>query len=105
VFVAYASKKGATFIDRALYLPREWADEPQRREEAQVPEEARFATKGELAKRMLRRAFEAEVPAQWVVADTLYGTARGLRRGWLEEQRRSYVLAVPETQGVYHAGP
>jgi SRSO17 transposase len=103
VFVAYASKKGAAFIDRALYLPREWADEPKRREEAQVPEEARFATKGELAKRMLRRAFEAEVPAQWVVADTVYGTARGLR-GWLEEQRRSYVLAVPETQGVYHAG-
>jgi SRSO17 transposase len=103
VFLAYASKKGAAFIDRALYLPREWADEPARREEAQVPEEVGFSTKGELAKRMLRRAFEAEVPARWVVADTVYGTARGLR-GWLEEQRRSYVLAVPETRGVYHAG-
>jgi SRSO17 transposase len=103
VFLAYASEKGAAFIDRALYLPREWADEPARREEAQVPEEVKFATKGELAKRMLRRAFEAGVPAQWVVADTVYGTARGLR-GWLEEERRSYVLAVPETQGIYHAG-
>ena len=103
VFLAYASEKGAAFIDRALYLPREWAAEPARREEAQVPEEVKFATKGELAKRMLRRAFEAEVPAQWVLADTVYGTARGLR-GWLEEERRSYVLAVPETQGIYHAG-
>ena len=102
VFLAYASEKGAAFVDRALYLPREeWADDPLRREEAGVPEEVRFATKGELAKEMLGRAFEAKVPARWVVADTVYGTARGLR-GWLEEQGCSYVLAVPGTKGVYH---
>ncbi len=62
-----------------------------------------FATKGELAQEMLKRAFEEGVPARWVVADTVYGTARGLRR-WLEERASSYVLAVPETQGVYHQG-
>ena len=73
VFVAYyASEKGAAFVDRALYLPREeWADDPLRREEAGVPDEVRFATKGELAKEMLGRAFEAKVPARWVVADTV----------------------------------
>ena len=102
VFLAYASEKGAAFVDRALYLPREeWADDPLRREEAGVPDEVRFATKGELAKEMLGRAFEAKVPARWVVADTVYGTAWGLR-GWLEEQGCSYVLAVPGTKGVYH---
>ncbi len=63
----------------------------------------RFATEGELAKEMLRRAFDAGVPARWVVADTVYGTARGLR-GWLEERERRYVLAVTGTQGVYHEG-
>jgi SRSO17 transposase len=81
VFLCYASQEGAAFIDRALYLPCEWAEAPARREEAGVPEEARFATKG----------------------DTVYGTARGLR-GWLEERGRWYVLAVPATQGVYHEG-
>ena len=102
VFLAYASEKGAAFVDRALYLPREeWADDPLRRAEAGVPDEVRFATKGELAKEMLKRAFEAKVPARWVVADTVYGTARGLR-GWLEEQGCSYVLAVPATKGVYY---
>jgi SRSO17 transposase len=102
VFVAYASEKGAAFMDRALYLPREeWADDLVRRKEAGVPDEVRFATKGELAKEMLGRAFEAKVPARWVVADTVYGTARGLC-GWLEEQGRSYVLAVPSTKGIYH---
>ncbi len=103
VFLAYASEKGTAFVDRALYLPREWAGDAGRRAEAGVPEGVRFATKGELAKRMLERAFDAGVPARWVVADTVYGTARGLR-GWLEERGRSYVLAVPGTQGVYHEG-
>ncbi len=93
VFLCYASDGGAAFIDRALYLPEGWAADPNRRAEAGVPEEVRFATKGELAKVMLERAFEAGVPARWIVADTVYGTARGLR-GWLEEKGRSYVLAV-----------
>src|SRR3712207_5832205 len=70
VFLCYASKEGAAFIDRALYLPWEWAEDSARREEAGVPKEVRFATKGKLAKEMLRRAFEAGVPARWVVADT-----------------------------------
>ncbi len=104
VFVCYTSEKGAAFIDRALYLPKEeWVDDPARREEAGVPAAVHFATKGELAKEMLKRAFEAGVPARWVVADTVYGTARGLR-GWLEKRGSSYVLAVPATQGVYHEG-
>jgi SRSO17 transposase len=103
VFLSYSSEKGAAFIDRALYLPQEWAEDFARREEAGVPKEVRFATKGKLAKEMLKRAFEAGVPARWVVADTVYGTARGLR-GWLEEQGCSYVLAVTGTQGVYHEG-
>ncbi len=103
VFVVYAAKKGAAFVDRVLYLPCEWAEDAERRAEAGVPEEVRFATKGELAKEMLRRAFDAGVPARWVVADTVYGTARGLR-GWLEERERSYVLTVTATQGVYHEG-
>jgi DDE superfamily endonuclease len=50
VFLTYASEKGVAFVDRALYLPREeWAEDAARREEAGVPEEVRFATKGELA--------------------------------------------------------
>jgi SRSO17 transposase len=103
VFLCYSSEKGAAFIDRALYLPQEWVEDFARREEAGIPEEVRFSTKGKLAKKMLKRAFEAGVPARWVVADTVYGTARGLR-GWLEEQGCSYVLAVTGTHGVYHAG-
>jgi SRSO17 transposase len=103
VFVCYASEEGAAFMDRALYLPREWTDDPQRLCEAGVPEGVGFATKGELAKEMLHRAFEAGVPARWIVADTVYGMTRGLR-GWLEKRERSYVLAVTSSKGIYHEG-
>lgn len=103
VFLCYASEEGSAFIDRALYLPREWTDDPERLSEASVPEGVGFATKGQLAKGMLKRAFEAGVPARWIVADTVYGMTRGLR-GWLEKEERSYVLAVTSSKGVYHEG-
>jgi SRSO17 transposase len=103
VFLCYASKKGAAFIDRALYLPEEWTDDPQRLSEAGVPEGVGFSTKGKLAKAMLKRAFEAGVPARWVVADTVYGMTRGLR-GWLEKRGCSYVLAITSSKSVYHEG-
>jgi SRSO17 transposase len=103
VFLCYSSREGAAFIDRALYLPEEWTDDPQRLSEAGVPEGVGFATKGERAKAMLNRAFEAGVPARWVVADTVYGMTRGLR-GWLEERERSYVLAVTSSKSVYYEG-
>jgi SRSO17 transposase len=102
VFLAYATAQGTTFLDRALYLPEAWANEADRRAEAGVPETVAFATKGELAKRMLARAFAAQVPAAWVVGDTIYGGDE-LRR-WLERQARAYVLAVPCTHGLWAAG-
>jgi SRSO17 transposase len=103
VFLAYASTEGTAFIDRALYLPREWADDPVRRTEAGVPEAVRFATKIELAKGMLARAFAAAVPARWVTGDAFYGRSHGLRR-WLEEQGRAYALMIPKTTAVEYQG-
>jgi SRSO17 transposase len=102
VFLSYASSKGAAFIDRALYLPEEWTQDRVRCREAGIPDEVAFATKGELAKRMLARAFAAEVPAEWVVGDTVYGYDE--LRLWLEAQRKNYVLAVSETHQVWVQG-
>jgi SRSO17 transposase len=100
VFLAYASPRGRAFLDRALYLPRVWADDAARRTEAGVPPAVRFATKPQLAQAMLQRAFAAGVPAAWVVGDTVYGTDRGLRP-WLEAERHAYVLAVPKTHRIW----
>jgi SRSO17 transposase len=99
VFLLYASDRGAAFIDRALYLPDEWMGDGERRENAHIPAQVGFATKGELARELLGRAFAAGVPARWVVGDTVYGGDE-VRR-WLEGQGRSYVLAVPSTHGIW----
>jgi SRSO17 transposase len=61
-----------------------------------------FATKGELARATLARAFAAGVPARWVVGDTVYGSDE--LRGWLEGQDRAYVLAVPSTHALWSRG-
>jgi SRSO17 transposase len=97
VFLAYASRYGTAFLDRALYLPEEWTDDPKRCEAAGVPEGVAFATKPRLAEAMLARAFAAGVPAAWVTGDEVYGSDGRLRR-WLEGQRRPYVLAVRANQ-------
>jgi SRSO17 transposase len=102
VFLLYASSQGAAFLDRALYLPEEWMEDRVRCREAGIPDEVRFATKGELAKQMLLRAFAADVPAQWVAGDTVYGYDE--LRMWLDEQQKNYVVAVPETHMVWMHG-
>jgi len=99
VFLGYATPAGRTFLDRELYLTKAWAEDRQRRAEARVEEDVEFATKPELAMRMLARAIDAGVPAGWVTADEVYGQHSRLRR-MLEERQMPYVLAVPVNQRV-----
>jgi len=100
VFLGYASDKGQALIDRALYLPQEWAGDEERRREAKVPETVTFATKPELGRQLLARAFAAEIPAQWVTGDSIYGGDRRLRL-WLEEQQRWFVLGIAKDEPLW----
>ena len=93
VFLGYASRKGRAGIDRALYLPRDWAEDAQRRAAAGVPEDIEFQTKPRLALEMVEAALDAGVPAKWVVGDAVYGSDGTLRRA-LEARGQAYALAV-----------
>ncbi len=93
VFLTYASKAGHTLVDRELYLPKSWTEDRERCRAADVPEEVVFATKPELAARMLWRALDAGLCAKWVTGDTVYGSHRPLREG-LEARKQAYALAV-----------
>jgi SRSO17 transposase len=97
VFLAYASPRGRAMIDRELYLPERWTDDPERCRAARVPEQVGFRTKPQLAQLMLERALDAGVPASWVTADEVYGGSPALRQ-WLEERHLPYVLAVKCTE-------
>jgi SRSO17 transposase len=102
VFLTYASPRGHTFLDRALYLPAGWTDDRDRCRAAGIPDDVAFATKPALAQAMLGRALAAGVPAAWVTADSVYGDVKYLRV-WLEARPIGYVLAVSGKDTV--AGP
>jgi SRSO17 transposase len=100
VLLAYAGPQGHAFIDRELYLPKEWTQEAARLREAGVPEGVAFRTKPQIAKRLLERTLDAGVSAKWVTADEGYGGDFGLRSG-LEDRRQRYVLGVASNQYVW----
>jgi SRSO17 transposase len=64
VFLTYAAPRGHALIDRALYLPKSWADDTDRCTAAGIPSSSTvFATKPALAKTLISRAVDAGVPA------------------------------------------
>jgi SRSO17 transposase len=95
VFAAYVSPYGHAFIDRALYLPKSWTDDPERRAAAHVPDTIRFATKPHIAAHMIEQALAADVPFAWVAADTVYGVGEIERL--LRRAGKGYVLGANAT--------
>jgi SRSO17 transposase len=93
VLLAYASRYGHALVDRELYLPRSWTEDPERCREAGIPKEVRFATKPAQAQAMIARAVAAGVPFAWFTADETYGQAKWLQ-AWLEERDIWYVMAI-----------
>ena len=92
VFASYVSRHGHAFLDRALYLPKEWTDDPKRMKAAHVPTDAGFATKPQIARRMIACAIAAKVPFSFVAADSVYGT--GDMEIALRKAGKGYVLGV-----------
>jgi SRSO17 transposase len=98
VFLAYITEKGHTLIDRRLYLPKSWTEDPQKCGKAGVPEAVKFAIKPQLAQQMLQSAWDAGIRARWVVADEVYGND-GSFWWWLEKTgKQPYVLTVNKKQ-------
>jgi len=93
VYLVYAGSAGHAVIDRELYLPQSWTDDPERCQAVGVPDQVGFATKPALATAMICRALDAGVPAAWVAGDEVYGANPGLRAE-LEARGVGYVLAV-----------
>jgi SRSO17 transposase len=100
VFLSWQTAKGHALIDRVLYLPQEWTDDPARCRAAGIPEEVTFATKPELARRLVERALDAGAKPAWVVADAVYGADSKLRF-FLEERDQPYVMGVASNQSVW----
>ncbi|RAX49206.1 IS701 family transposase [Arthrobacter sp. AQ5-05] len=104
VFLTYASPAGRTFLDRELYLPKAWMDDPERCRRAGIPASREMATKPVLAAEMIERALDAGIEAAWTTGDAVYGQHSGLRRR-LEARGMHYVMAVPMNQRAIVPAP
>ena len=79
VFLSSISNLGHTLLDRELYLPRHWLEDRARCEKVGIPETVGFQTKCELARAMMERVHQAQIPVAWVGASTVYGNNLDLR--------------------------
>lgn len=101
VFLAYSTPTEATLIDRRLYLPAEWINDPKRCERAGIPMEAqKLRTKAELGLEMILKALSREIPFEFVGMDAHYG-----EQPWLLTQLEGndvvYVADIPCNTRVY----
>jgi len=89
----YAERTLAWPVATRLYLPQDWANDPERRAKAKVPPEIQFQTKPEIALDLLDQAQAWGVRWTCVVADADYGDNPNFLAG-LEKRRQRYVVAV-----------
>jgi SRSO17 transposase len=108
VHLAYSSWDNASFrtmLDSDLFLPEGWDNDPERRREAEVPDDVHYRPKYDIALEQLRRARANDVRFAWVTADEWYG-GKGPFVTALEQMGQSFVVEVPRNLlGWLHAPP
>ncbi len=105
VFLAYATPAGTALADHRLYLPKEWASDPDHRKETRVPEDVQFRTKPELAGDLVESVrANGLLPHDWIIADELYGS-NGTLLGRLEAMGERYLMEVPVSTTVFTKDP
>lgn len=106
VFLAHVGPRGRALVDKRLYLPQEWTDDPERCAAAQVPPEQRdYRSQSALALDMLQQARAwGHLTAEWVTGDDEFGKSPAFRDGVAAAGWR-YVLEVPGNTPVWPETP
>lgn len=104
VSLHHVAEMGHTVVGWRLYIPESWAKDPQRRREAEIPEEVVFKPKWQLALDLLDQVRGWQLPDQTVIADSGYGDCTEFREA-LEVRQLSYVLGISPTLGVWSKPP
>src|SRR5436190_2166951 len=108
VFLGYATVRGHALVDGHLYLPREWADDPERCRQVGVPAAvltAGYQSQADLGLALLRHArATGALVGRWVTADEAFGQVPAFRDA-LDAMGYWYVAEVPSTTPVFTAAP
>src|SRR6202161_3725856 len=103
VSLSVATWNSSLPIAYRLYLPKEWAEDAERREKAEVPEEIQFHTKPDIAMEQIRAAVAADVVRGMLLADAAYGNNNEFRDG-LTELDLLYVVGGQSSMTVWEPG-
>lgn len=105
VSVSLANEDASLPVGYRLYLPEEWAADPERRRKTGVPDDVVFEKKWQIALRLLRdQLAEGEaVPRAPVAADAGYGDVAEFRDS-LTEMGLQYAVGVAKTTSVWRPG-
>ena len=105
VFAALSDGQRASLVDMRLFLPESWTSDPERCEQAKIPESERQArTKPELAWEMIQQAKAQGLRFGWVGLDSLYGHTPWLLRN-IEDAGLLFTADVHRDQKVYVDDP
>ncbi len=104
VSLSVATWNSSLPIAYRLYLSRDWAENTERREKAEVPEEVAFQTKPAIALDEIRAAVATQVPRGVVLADAAYGINTEFRRDELTQLELQYVVGVQSSLTVWEPG-
>ena len=99
VSLSVATWSSSLPVEYRLYLPKEWAEDSERREKTEVPEEVEFQTKPAIALDQVRAAVAANLDRGVVLADAAYGINTEFRDG-LTELNLQYVMGVQSSMTV-----
>ena len=94
VYASYAAPAGHAIIGARLYMPKDWAEDRERRRAAGIPEDLEFATKPQLAGEIVTELRSEGRCPPWVTGDEVYGRDAMLRQS-LEERGTGYALKIP----------
>jgi SRSO17 transposase len=104
--LAHVGPRGRALVNKRLYLPEGWTQDPARCAAAEVPEAQRqYRAKTDLALEMLREARDrGYLSAPWVTGDDAFGMSPEFRDG-LAAEGMQYVLEVPPNTPVWPLEP
>jgi SRSO17 transposase len=103
VSLSVATWSSSLPVGYRLYLPKEWAEDAERRQKTEVPEEIAFQTKPEIALDQIRAAVAANLDRGVVLSDAAYGMNTDFRDE-LTQLELQYVVGVQSSITVWAPG-
>jgi SRSO17 transposase len=103
VSISLATEQASVPVAYRLYLPKEWAQDPERRQKTGVPADIGFATKNEIALQQLEALLAEGAPKYCVLADAGYGVDQAFRQR-LTELGLPYVVGIKSSVVVWPPG-